>query len=153
MSAMGLRYEIPPDVEAAIRARDLVCVYCQTEMIPEGSPARRGWANRARWASIEHLNHLPTAQHTYPKTAEYFVIACFGCNAARRDKPVAVWVDKKGWTEKVAQVVRDYMIRPEASLPIDPACLLADRLANKKAREDRLAEKARRRSAAPAIAT
>ena len=148
---MANGYGIPNEVEAAIRARDLVCVYCQTEMIPEGSPARRGWANRAKWTSIEHLNHLPTAQFTYPKTAEYFVIACFGCNAARRDKPVAVWVDEEGWTGTVAQVVRDYMTRPEASLPIDPACLLADRLADKKAREDRLAKKARRPEAALAI--
>jgi hypothetical protein len=146
---MRTRYGIPQAVLDVVVARDVVCVYCQTEMIPEGSPARRGWVDRAKWASIEHLNHLPTGQHAYPMTPEYFVIACFGCNAARRDKPLAEWVDEKGIRDTVAPVVKAYLTRPEASLSIDPACLLEDRLA---AEQRRTAKKVRRPEAVFALA-
>ena len=127
MSAMGLRYGIPADVEAEIWARDVSCVYCRKAMDAKS-------ANRADHPSIEHLNHLPTAQHTYVKTAAHFAIACFGCNASRRDKPLAVWLRRKGFADTAAPVVKDYAKRPEASLEIDPAALAEDRR-NAKAKE------------------
>jgi hypothetical protein len=127
MSAMGLRYGIPPGVEAEIWARDVCCVYCGKAMDPK-SP------NRANHPSIEHLNHLPTAQYVYVKTAAYFAIACFGCNASRRDKPLARWLNMKGYADTAAPVVQDYAKRPEASLEIDPAALAQDRR-NAKAKE------------------
>jgi hypothetical protein len=138
---MKTAYGIPQSVIDEVAARDVVCAYCRTEMIPEGDPARKGWANRSKWTSIEHLNHLPTAQHAYPMTPEYFVIACFGCNASRRDKPLAEWVDGKGIRDTVAPVVKAYLARPQASLPIDPACLLADRLAAEQRRADKKARR------------
>lgn len=120
MTTMGLRYGIPPNVEAEIWARDLCCVYCRKAMDPKS-------ANRADHPSIEHLNHLPTAQFTYPKTAAYFAIACFGCNASRRDKPLTVWLRMKGFADTAAPIVKDYAKRFEASLEIDPAALAEDR--------------------------
>jgi len=125
MSAMGLRYGIPPDVEADIWARDVCCVYCGKAMDPKSS-------NRADHPSIEHL--MPTAQHVYVKTAAYFAIACFGCNSSRRDKPLARWLRVKGFADTAAPVVKDYAKRPEASLEIDPAALAQDRR-NAKAKE------------------
>jgi hypothetical protein len=138
---MKARYQMTQAQVDEAEARDIVCVYCQTEMIPEG-PARKGWENRSKWASLEHFNHLPTSQHAYVMTLAEFGIACFGCNASRRDKPLAEWVDMKGIRDTVAPVVKAYLTRPEASLAIDRACLLADRRADE---ERRAARKARRR--------
>lgn len=134
---MKTAYGIPQAVIDKVAARDLVCAYCHTEMILEGDPARKGWANRSKWASIEHLNHLPTSQHAYPMTPEYFVIACFGCNASRRDKPLAEWVDEKGIRDTVAPVVKAYLTRPQAWMPIDPAHRAAERAATAAARSHR----------------
>ena len=87
-----------------------VCVYCQKEMVsPKSTPLR------ANWATIEHLNHLPTAQFSYPKTAEYFAMACSPCNTSRGAKPLANWVREKGIEGTVAPVVKAYLLRPQAS--------------------------------------
>lgn len=146
---MRARHGISQAVIDFLVERDVVCVYCRTEMIPEGSPARQGWASRAKWATIEHLNHLPHGQFTYPLTAEYLAIACTGCNAARRDKPLAVWVDEMGIRDTVAPVVTAYLRWPTASLAIDPACRLEDRLA---AESQRATRKASRLGATLALA-
>jgi hypothetical protein len=116
---MKAKYGIPQSVIDEIEARDLDCVYCRKPMIREGSPLRKGgWSRRAEWASIEHLNHLPTAVHAYPMTAEYFAVACTGCNASRRDKPLTVFLALKGYADTCAQVVKNYARRPQASWPM-----------------------------------
>jgi hypothetical protein len=110
-------------VAAQVLARDgSTCVYCRKTMDPKSS-------NRADHPSVEHLNHLPTFQHDYPKTAAYFAICCFGCNASRRDRPLSVWLRLKGYAETCAQVVKDYALRPQASWAIDPAAVARDRAA------------------------
>jgi hypothetical protein len=64
MSAMGLRYGIPPDVEAEIWARDLCCVYCGKAMDPKsptGQTLRRSSISticrRRSITTSQRLNH------------------------------------------------------------------------------------------------
>jgi hypothetical protein len=113
-------YDIPQTVIDDFTARDVDCIYCRKVMIHKSE--RKGWTNRwarrADWATIEHLNHLPTAAFQYPKTVEYFGMACHGCNSSRRDKPLAVWVAEKGIADTVAPVVKAYLLRPQASQPM-----------------------------------
>jgi hypothetical protein len=141
---MANNYGIPAETEAEIMARDVVCAYCRKEMVdPKSTP------DRTKWATIEHLNHLPTSQFQYPKTAEYFVMACQPCNSSRRDKPLAAWVAEKRIADIVAPVVKAYLTRPEASIPIDAALAAIDALA---AHQRRLSRQRRRPEAALAIA-
>ena len=117
--------------------------------------AKRKWSIRSppptgpSGRQFEHLNHLPTSQFQYPKTADYFVMACQPCNSSRRDKPLAAWVAEKRIADIVAPVVKAYLTRPEASIPIDAALAAIDALA---AHQRRLSRQRRRPEAALAIA-
>jgi hypothetical protein len=106
-------YGIPKDVLREIKARDVDCVYCRKPMTPTTKPFR------ADNATIEHLNHLPTHQFSYPKTVEFFAMACRRCNCnLRKAKPLAVFVAEQGWADTVAPVVKAYLKRPQASWAI-----------------------------------
>ena len=108
---------------------------------PRGKPrpgkAGRAGARSGRRSSTSTTCH--TVSSPIPLTAEYLAIACTGCNAARRDKPLAVWVDEMGIRDTVAPVVTAYLRWPTASLAIDPACRLEDRLAAESQRATRKA--------------
>ena len=67
-------------------------------------------------------------------TSEYFVIAYFGCNASRHGKPLAEWVDEKGIRDTVGPVVKAYLTRPQAWMPIDHAHRAAELAATAAAR-------------------
>jgi hypothetical protein len=102
---MANRFGIPEVIESAIRARDVQCVYCQKAMVPtSGSP-------RADWATIEHLDHLPPFPYREGQTADDFAIACGSCNSSRRDKPLWVFVAKRGIADTVAPVIKSYLSR------------------------------------------
>jgi hypothetical protein len=85
------KFGIPAEIESAIRARDVECVYCQKAMVPPTSTP-----NRANWATIEHLDHLPPFRFREGQTADDFAIACGSCNSNRRDKPLWVFIAKRG---------------------------------------------------------
>jgi 5-methylcytosine-specific restriction endonuclease McrA len=99
------QHGIPPHIEAAIRARDVACVYCHKVMVPTTS------ARRADWATIEHLDHLPPFRYREGQTEGDFAIACMSCNSRRRDKPSNAFVAEQGISETVAPVVRAYLKR------------------------------------------
>ena len=101
---MANRYGIPREIEEAIRARDVQCVYCRKAMVPTTS------ARRDDWATIEHLDHLPPFRYRKGQTADDFVIACWRCNCVlRRDKPLEEFVAEQGIADTVAPVVKAYL--------------------------------------------
>jgi hypothetical protein len=102
---MANRYGIPQEIESAIRARDVQCVYCHKAMVPTSS------AFRADWATIEHLDHLPPFPYREGQTAADFAIACGACNSSRGEKPLAVFVAERGIADSVAPVIKSYLSR------------------------------------------
>ena len=98
-------YGIPKEIESAIRARDVQCVYCQKLMVPTSS------ALRADWATIEHLDHLPPFPYREGQTEDDFAIACASCNSSRRDKPLWMFVAKRGIADTVAPVIKAWLNR------------------------------------------
>ncbi|SED42690.1 hypothetical protein SAMN05444161_3180 [Rhizobiales bacterium GAS191] len=102
---MANNFRIPPEVESAIRARDVECVYCHKEMVPTSS------ALRADWATIEHLDHLPPFKYREGQTADDFAMACGSCNSSRGAQPLAAFVAKRGIADTVAPVIKVYLSR------------------------------------------
>jgi hypothetical protein len=106
---MANRYGIPKDIESAIRARDVQCVYCRKAMVSTSS------ALRADWATIEHLDHLPPFTYREGQTADDFAIDCWRCNCIlRRDKPLWAFVAEQGIADAVAPVIKTYLNRAKA---------------------------------------
>jgi hypothetical protein len=104
------KFGIPAEIESAIRARDVECVYCQKAMVPPTSTP-----NRANWATIEHLDHLPPFPYREGQTADDFAIACGSCNSSRRDKPLWVFIAKRGIADTIAPVIRAFLGRAKAT--------------------------------------
>lgn len=98
-------YGLPEKDLDLIRRRDKFCVYCHKLMV-ETNPNN----NRADWATIEHLNHLPPWNN--PLTV---AICCFGCNASRGNKRISDWFKSEYCLEKnineetVAKPVQEYL--------------------------------------------
>ena|SRR5690348_4048469 len=103
---MANRHGIPSEIEKAIRARDVECVYCHKTMVPPTTSQRR-----ADWATIEHLDHLPPFKYREGQTADDFAIACGRCNSSRRDKPLALFVAQRRIADTVAPVIKAYLMR------------------------------------------
>jgi hypothetical protein len=115
------RHGIPKEIESAIRARDVQCVYCQKAMVsPTSTPMR------AAWATIDHLDHLPPFRYREGQTADDFAIACSPCNSSRGAKPLRVFVAKRGIADTVAPIIKAYLGRADAAVP---PSLLANRIA------------------------
>jgi hypothetical protein len=104
------KFGIPAEIESAIRARDVECVYCQKAMVPPTSTP-----NRANWATIEHLDHLPPFPYREGQTADDFAIACGSCNSSRRDKPLWVFIAKRGIAGTIAPVIKAFLGRAKAT--------------------------------------
>jgi|SRR3989344_3302223 len=109
---MANNYGIPADIEAAIRKRDKVCVYCKKEMvIPKSS------GSRMNWATIEHFDNEPPFKYRHGQTEEDFAICCWRCNCIlRRDKKLSVWLeeecnkqDGKISVKTIAPVIKKYL--------------------------------------------
>jgi hypothetical protein len=100
-----MKYGIPAEIEAEIRARDIRCVYCDKEMVdPKGRGQRD--PRRRDWTTIEHLCSGPGAFHP-GQTAEDFAICCVSCNSSRGEKLLADWVGDR----PIAPVVQRFMAR------------------------------------------
>jgi hypothetical protein len=103
---MANRFGIPKEIESAIRARDVQCVYCRKAMVAPTSTRIR-----TNWATIEHLDHLPPFRYRDGQTADDFAIACQPCNSGRADLPLAVFVAKRDIADTVAPVIKAWLSR------------------------------------------
>ncbi len=109
---MSNKYGIPADIEAEIRKRDKVCVYCGKEMI---SPKSVG--SRMDWATIDHLDYEPPFEYRPEQTKEDFAISCWRCNCILRgNKKLSVWLaeefNKKDGdinAKTIAPVIKKYL--------------------------------------------
>ena len=111
---MANKFRIPTEVEAEIRQRDKVCVYCGKKMISpkSGEP-------RMDWATIDHLDHEPPFDYRPGQTKDDFAIACWRCNCIlRKDKKLSDWLaeeyskkDGEIRRETTALVVKEYLKR------------------------------------------
>lgn len=105
---------IPAEIESAIRARDVACVYCHKPMLPPASTPLR-----ADWATIEHLDHRPVHavsshgpkpfDYREGQTADDFAIACQSCNSSRGAMPLWAFVVKRGIADTVAPVIKAWL--------------------------------------------
>lgn len=100
---MANRWGIPEWLEAEVRARDTVCVYCR-------EPFTSASECRSSSASWEHIVNDASIV-----TRENIALCCVGCNASKGAKPLHDWLAssycrRKGITpESVAPVVRAAM--------------------------------------------
>jgi 5-methylcytosine-specific restriction endonuclease McrA len=98
---MANRWNIPSWLEAEVRARDPVCVYCRTSFTPHH-------VSRRSSASWEHIVNDESII-----TPENIALCCCGCNASKGQKPLSAWLtsrycESRGITiETVAPIVRD----------------------------------------------
>ena len=108
---MANKFGIPSDVEAAIRERDRVCVYCLREM--QTYVGVRG--TRPDMATIEHLSHEPPFYWKDGLKAEGIAICCGSCNASRGAKTHEEWFQSQYCLERginfetVAEPVRVFL--------------------------------------------
>jgi hypothetical protein len=71
--------------------------------------------DRANWATIEHLDHLPPFPYREGQTADDFAIVCGSCNSSRRDKPLWVFIAKRGIADTIAPVIKAFLGRAKAT--------------------------------------
>ena len=98
------RWNIPPQLEAEVLARDTCCVYCDVDFhLPAlGRGARPSWEHIINDARIV--------------TNRNIVRCCISCNASKGAKDIRVWLEspyckRKGITrDSVAQVVKDFLV-------------------------------------------
>ena len=96
------RWRIPPALEAEVRARDTVCVYCGVAFSPAGSSNH---GTRPSWEHIVNDINIVTRAN--------IVLCCCACNASKGQKALSSWLQsaycqRHGITEAtVAPVVRD----------------------------------------------
>lgn len=74
------RWNIPNEVEAHVKSRDLACVYCHSPFSDKSGPYR----NRASWEHV--INDLTLV------TAENIVLCCIACNASKGAKKIEIWL-------------------------------------------------------------
>jgi hypothetical protein len=104
---------IPPEMEAAIRKRDQVCVYCGIEFLD--AAANNG--SRKRIATWEHIVNDASIV-----TLENIALCCNSCNASKGAKPLVDWLSSSYCRRKgiaaasVANVVQAHMVKPRPEL-------------------------------------
>ena len=119
------RWNIPPQLEADVLARDTCCVYCGVDFrldLPAlGRGARPSWEHIVNDARIVTIRNI--------------VRCCISCNASKGAKDIRVWLEssycrRKGITrDSVAQMVKDVLAdagaqpgaladRPTAAAPL-----------------------------------
>jgi hypothetical protein len=97
------RWNIPPQLEAEVLARDTCCVYCGVDF---QLPALACGA-RPSWEHIINDARILTDRN--------IVRCCISCNASKGAKDIRVWLEssyceRKGITRNsVAQVVKDFL--------------------------------------------
>ncbi len=77
------RWNIPPELEALVVARDRDCIYCRRSFAgPEGPRGQR--------PSWEHIvNDARTV------TSENIALCCISCNASKGAKPLDQWLNSR----------------------------------------------------------
>lgn len=114
---MKTKYGIPQIQLDEIVKRDKVCVYCRKPFQSFDTH------NRARSATIEHLNHRADWDSVGSFVSQgkpvYSIIAicCFSCNSSRSNLPLLQWFESAYCKDKdhiinintVSEVVRGYI--------------------------------------------
>ena len=99
------RWNIPPQLEAEVLARDTCCVYCGVHFHLDLPALMRG--ARPSWEHIINDVRIVTIGN--------IVRCCISCNASKGAKDIRVWLEssycrRKGITrDSVAQVVKDVL--------------------------------------------
>tara|TARA_R110000823_G_scaffold315599_2_gene448584 strand:- start:499 stop:813 length:315 start_codon:yes stop_codon:yes gene_type:complete len=98
---MTNNWNIPAWLEAEVRDRDRVCVYCGVEF----TPAKVSRGSAASWEHI--INDAKII------TRENIALCCCGCNSSKGQKQLSAWLEstyckQRGITpEKVAPIVKE----------------------------------------------
>lgn len=110
---MSNSFGIPEVIEAEIRARDSICVYCRREMKAyigvKGTPGDK--------ATIEHLSFDGPFYWGKGLQREDVVICCGSCNSSRGDRQLIDWFHSRYCRERgikgstVAEPVRGFLQR------------------------------------------
>jgi hypothetical protein len=108
------RWNIPPQLEVEVLARDICCVYCGVDFrlyLPAlGRGACPSWEHIINDARIVTIRNI--------------VRCCISCNASKGAKDIRVWLEssyckRKGISrDSVAQVVKD-VLADAAAQPVD----------------------------------
>src|SRR5262245_13266013 len=77
------RWNIPSWLEREVVERDRSCVYCGTSFVPV-SAARR---DRPSWEHIVNDARIITREN--------IALCCIGCNASKKTKALAVWLQSR----------------------------------------------------------
>ena len=97
------RWGIPSWLEAEVKARDTVCVYCGIQMlekVPQGQPRKTA----ATWEHIINDSSIVTREN--------IALCCSGCNASKGTKRLHEWLQSKYCAEHgiaadtVAEVIK-----------------------------------------------
>ncbi|MBB3048957.1 hypothetical protein FHR99_003231 [Litorivivens lipolytica] len=80
---MANNWNIPASLEAEVRERDTVCVYCRKEFLPPKESVKQS-------ASWEHIINDATII-----TRENIALCCRGCNASKGQKQLSVWLQSE----------------------------------------------------------
>jgi hypothetical protein len=77
------RWNIPPELEALVSARDLNCIYCRRPFV--GTEGPRG--KRKSWEHIINDEDLVSQEN--------IALCCISCNASKGAKPLSAWLLSK----------------------------------------------------------
>lgn len=97
---MANNWNIPSWLEAEVRARDKVCVYCSKPFTPYNVSKK----SAASWEHIINDENIITIEN--------ITLCCCGCNASKGQKALSVWLQstycmERGITrESVAPIVK-----------------------------------------------
>ena len=98
-------YGLPEEGLERVRQRDVHCVYCHKEMVPNSAAK-----DKRDCPTIEHLNHLPPWDNI-----ETVAICCWSCNSSRGNRLITQWFEGAYCRERninydtVAPAVRSYI--------------------------------------------
>ena len=80
---MANTWNIPEALEQEIRARDRVCVYCNTEFTPV----------KVSKFSCASLGKITTTEEII--SSDTIAVCCWSCNESKGQKPLSVWLKSK----------------------------------------------------------
>ena len=108
------RWNIPPELEALVSARDRICIYCQRHFV--GNEGPRG--QRKSWEHIINDESLVSQEN--------IALCCISCNASKGAKLLSRWLQSKFClqreitSESISEVARA-ALQAEAAAPTTSA--------------------------------
>src|SRR5271154_3984426 len=84
-------------------------------LLPKGDGSADFHAQSRQLGDNRALDHLPPFPYREGQTADDFAIACGSCNSSRRDKPLWVFIAKRGIADTIAPVIKAFLGRAKAS--------------------------------------